>query len=888
VKVVLAAVAVLLVILGLLVGALFVVDLSVFKPQVERLVGRIVGRELVIAGTFQPTFGRYTSLIVERASFADAPWAEDGDMVRLERGEITVDLLSFIDGPVQVTRLVLRGAEIRLERNVDGVGNWQLGGDSAADGGLPQIFLQRGDVENLSLRYATPDRVAPLKVTVERFTQRLGENDALHLTGTGAVGSRSFTVDGHLSALPVILSGRNVEHELHVSMDGLALDAKGSIGDVTRLSGVDTHLSIKGPDAAVLAELMGQPDTLTGPFHVEGRLSDAKPGVQVNLTGEAAVGSLAVQGVVRDPLEADGINVTAQIQGGDLAVFGRLLGQELPDGPFELHGGVEHQGGHLKVDDLVLAAGGAHLTGSSSFPQFPDLAGGQAAAKLTGDDLARFATTVGLPDLPRQPFSAAVDMARADGIDRIEAWVKVGEDELRVAGPLGGAPDYEDSKLEWAVSGPDLGRVSRELGGPLLPAAPYEGSAVLQRTPAGFTFSGLNVKAGNLRASGRGAYGPAGQLDLTFSLSGPDLDAFVALINDVDLPAQAFQANGRLKFADQTLTLDDVAFSSDGGHLALDGNIQLVKGYVGSNLSVDADLKDLGSLLPSGASFVPRPDRFRANGRLARKNAQVVEVDNLKVTLGDDWLSVDGELNDTGSAILQIEAETKSLAGVGRWKGSELPDLPLALTATLQGEATSASFKTLTLRSGQTSLQGHGELALDPRVRLALTLESDRVDLDALLGAQTDEVDDDSEPSSAKARLIPDTPLPMDLLRTLDAEVDAKFASVLVLREEARDVSFKMRLEGGRFEVDPLIFTGLSGQVRSSGVLEPVADGGRVSLELHANDVQLGLMADEGQVMEGRRRRSHGTASGEVVTGRRVGDGRRRADIRRCRSPAYG
>ena len=201
-----AAVATLVTAAGLLLGALYVVDLSVLKPEVEQLVSRIAGRELVIAGTFRPTFGRHTNLIVEDVRFANAPWAQ-GDMARLDRGEITVDLFSLLRGPVQVTHLLVKGAEIHLERNADGVANWQLSEPGEIDERLPEVLLHHSDVEDLSVSYDAPDRAAPLTVDISHFSQRLGDDNLLQLSGAGVMGRRAFSINGDLSALPVVLSG---------------------------------------------------------------------------------------------------------------------------------------------------------------------------------------------------------------------------------------------------------------------------------------------------------------------------------------------------------------------------------------------------------------------------------------------------------------------------------------------------------------------------------------------------------------------------------------------------------------------------------------------------------------------------------------------------------
>lgn len=69
---ILITVSVVVAIFALAVVLLVTIDLGRFKGNVENYVGEKSGRQLVIAGTFQPSIGRTVDLVAEDVTLSNA------------------------------------------------------------------------------------------------------------------------------------------------------------------------------------------------------------------------------------------------------------------------------------------------------------------------------------------------------------------------------------------------------------------------------------------------------------------------------------------------------------------------------------------------------------------------------------------------------------------------------------------------------------------------------------------------------------------------------------------------------------------------------------------------------------------------------------------------
>ena len=136
-KILLAVCASLMVLcLTIVIGATLLVDPNAYKEQIVRLVREKTGRQLAFEGDIGLNFFPYVGFSVGPMALGNPPGFSSSEMVRIKRAEASIDLVPLVSGKVSVGKLVLDGLSVHLDKNDQGVGNWEdLAGsqDAAAE-----------------------------------------------------------------------------------------------------------------------------------------------------------------------------------------------------------------------------------------------------------------------------------------------------------------------------------------------------------------------------------------------------------------------------------------------------------------------------------------------------------------------------------------------------------------------------------------------------------------------------------------------------------------------------------------------------------------------------------------------------------------------------------
>src|SRR5690349_19702326 len=121
------------------------IDFNQYKGLVAEQVKKATGRELTIAGDFKLAPSLTPAVAVDNVSLANVAGGSRPDMVTLKRLEVQLQLLPLLSRQVKVDRLVLDGADILLETDKNGRGNWVLSsGGAAAPAQTPATPEQSG------------------------------------------------------------------------------------------------------------------------------------------------------------------------------------------------------------------------------------------------------------------------------------------------------------------------------------------------------------------------------------------------------------------------------------------------------------------------------------------------------------------------------------------------------------------------------------------------------------------------------------------------------------------------------------------------------------------------------------------------------------------------
>ena len=215
-------------------------DLSVYRGTAERALSDMLGRELSIAGPFEPEFGLRSSLVAGDIKLANPGWCSDPTMVHVDHFAITVDLLSLVSGPVVLHDLEVRGVRVLLETDSDGRSNWEFETKDAEETEADEVLaivLEHVGIEEFVVEYRDPSREGPLELSLARVEIRAAEGDMLDLAIDGRINRAPLTLSGQVGPLSGLLEGEDVEVEIAGNAGGANLAVLGRVADLTTLAG---------------------------------------------------------------------------------------------------------------------------------------------------------------------------------------------------------------------------------------------------------------------------------------------------------------------------------------------------------------------------------------------------------------------------------------------------------------------------------------------------------------------------------------------------------------------------------------------------------------------------------------------------------------------------
>lgn len=150
------------VIVLLLAGALYAltfVDLGRFAPQIETAAKEATGRTLKIEGPLHIGFSLVPTVVAEQVSFSNADWGTKPQMLTAEKLALQVALLPLLSSQVDVRSVTIEGADIFLETDRKGRGNWEFGDTAPAPqpesegAGMSLASVPEVNISNFHLAY---------------------------------------------------------------------------------------------------------------------------------------------------------------------------------------------------------------------------------------------------------------------------------------------------------------------------------------------------------------------------------------------------------------------------------------------------------------------------------------------------------------------------------------------------------------------------------------------------------------------------------------------------------------------------------------------------------------------------------------------------------------
>ncbi len=260
------------------------IDPNSFRGRIETAVQSATGRSFKINGDIRIISWWRMTLVADDVTLANAAWGSRPLMLQLGRIEADVALVPLFSGLLRLPRLALHDADLLLERDANGQGNWQFAhpaaaanaraaatpaGSTPSEPAEPPFAVRTVHLRDLKLAWKEAPGAVPREVLFRRLTTSENQREG------------------------------NVSVGADIAWRGQPITISGSAGSLIRLMD-------PAPPRA------GDP-----PW---GMLLTAQvPGAKVTLAG-----------TVQRPLEARGLSLRIDGVATDLGGVGAILGRSLP------------------------------------------------------------------------------------------------------------------------------------------------------------------------------------------------------------------------------------------------------------------------------------------------------------------------------------------------------------------------------------------------------------------------------------------------------------------------------------------------------------------------------------------------------------------------------
>ena len=443
-------------------------DFDDLRERIQAEAKAATGRDLVIGGKIDLAVSLTPAIAIEQVSFANADWGSRAEMVTLDRFEVEVALLPLLSGDIEIRRLVVVRPNILLETDAEGRANWSLEG---------------------------------IAETAEETVEEAGP-------------AEETTVGG----MPIL-------HEIIIE-DGLLTYRDGQTGEVMEVVLSRLTSSARGPNQPISLNLEGSyngaPIKLSGSLGAPAALNEGP--FPVDLTVEAGGATVAVAGVIAEPLTGRGIDLKISAKGKSLADLGGLAGAELPPlGPYDVSARLKTDGDPVSLTELAVKIGGSDLAGQATLALSgarPAISGALSSQLLDLADFAPPGDAAGEPAAeagPESPYIFAEDPLPLDGLKAVDADLKLNVATLRLQEKLA----LEDLDLTLRLAGGRLQvapLVARFAGGSLEANVDLDGAKEVPSLVA--TLKGAGIDYGQLLKDMEIEDGVQGTLDLDIDLRG--------------------------------------------------------------------------------------------------------------------------------------------------------------------------------------------------------------------------------------------------------------------------------------------------------------------------------------------------------------------------------
>jgi uncharacterized protein involved in outer membrane biogenesis len=341
-----------------------------YKDWITTAAQSATGRDFSIEA-LEVDLGTALRVRADNVRLANADWAEQNDMLLVNRLEADIGLLALLGGKADV-RAVIEQAEVLAENNAEGISNWAMGaaepqqeaGDAVDEdhefSGLPlQPIIREIRIDDFKFTQVTEPGATPKVSYLKQLLIETPEKDTT-LSLSADVDGHPVEVSANLGNMQQFLNKASEPVQLKGDIAGNTLTMSGNWGPLfpkqTMLIDIDLNL----PGTAGLAEYVGmtieefEPILITAKLVGDGNKLSMNP-ITIDLSDPTA--ELKINGSIDDLASMHGIKMSTDANTETLEQLLKQLHVEVPFAlPPEIEVSAQIQGElqNLALSELVI------------------------------------------------------------------------------------------------------------------------------------------------------------------------------------------------------------------------------------------------------------------------------------------------------------------------------------------------------------------------------------------------------------------------------------------------------------------------------------------------------------------------------------------------------
>jgi uncharacterized protein involved in outer membrane biogenesis len=691
------------------------------------------------------------------------------------------------------------------------------------------------------------DDLADLRRPTIEFTAAGPDiDDVTRLLGLGDEGEGDISLSGSLAAYADGPLSLNVEGNFGSS----EIEASGSVTDLKSLDSIDFRAYVRGPDLSRLLRIAGIHQMRETPFMVridaetsDGRfvLREAKA-VFAESTIDASAEFPNFPGV-------DDAVIRVQIEGPDIERFRYVTG--LPGaatGAFSLDFEVDVAEDGVEIVQLHVLTSLGEFRADGRLGDPNNFFGTRLNFSVASDSLARLAGAYGLDGMPDEAVEISGSAEYGEEGVRTITPVSATIDEIsaQVEGLLRLTPGIVGTRFNFDAGGPDLAElVGYFAETDFVPALPYHATGSMEFRDGGLRFRNIDGRLGSSNVQGEGFLVPRQWIPgswFTVEVDGEEYEEVIESILDIDVRPGPYQLTGRIDFSADAITLTDIVVEREeaGGRLNLGIGMPASRQW----LDFDAQVRgpDIKAIVPAVGDFelLPQPVRIVVRGQ--RRGSQF-SFDEWQFSVGEatSQASGDFELEDAMTRTeFDFMVNVPDLASLGTWKGHPLSEQPLRILAHVTTGDGVVEFDQLRARIGDSDVNGYVRLEEGDVPELKVDVYSEELVYQPFV-VEPEEYEYEAEPEFKDGRLIPDIPMPFEVMQSFNASFEVDIGLLERGKLLLKDVEVDATLQDGVLDISKAAFKARSGALSSRARLDPADGTGSVSLQLVARQLAFGI-----------------------------------------------